>query len=104
MNSNYSLPVNLGNPDEYTVEQLARIVRDKIGNNNQIVYKDKVTDDPMKRKPDISRAKQYLNWSPKFKLSEGLERTIAYFRQELNKNQNTSTHNPDLYLNQRDEL
>jgi UDP-glucuronate decarboxylase len=57
MNSNYSKPVNLGNPEEYSIVQLATIIRDVIGNNNTIVFKEKVEDDPQRRRPNISIAK-----------------------------------------------
>lgn len=65
MNSNYTKPVNLGNNDEYTIEQFAVIIRDLVGNNNEIVKLDKVIDDPQKRRPDIQVAKEQLGWSPK---------------------------------------
>ncbi len=86
MNSNYSKPVNLGNPEEYKVIELATIVRDMIGNNNELAKKAKVEDDPQRRKPDITTAKRELNWSPKTRLMDGLRQTVDYFRSELNKN------------------
>jgi UDP-glucuronate decarboxylase len=86
MNSNYSKPVNLGNPEEYKVVELATIVRDMIGNNNELTRKAKVEDDPQRRKPDITTAMRELNWSPKTRLMDGLRQTVDYFRSELNKN------------------
>ncbi|CAF3444465.1 unnamed protein product [Rotaria sp. Silwood1] len=67
MNSNYSMPMNLGNPDEYTIEQFAFKIKDLVGSQAPIVYKDPVTDDPKQRRPDITLAKSWLNWEPQVK-------------------------------------
>ncbi|CAF0825981.1 unnamed protein product [Didymodactylos carnosus] len=83
MNSNYSSPVNIGNPDEYTIEQFALIIKDLVGANSSLAFKEAVTDDPQQRRPDITLAKTLLNWQPRVKLIEGLNKTIAYFRNEL---------------------
>ncbi|CAF0733240.1 unnamed protein product [Adineta ricciae] len=83
MNSNYSMPMNIGNPDEYTIEQFAFKIRNLVGSQASIVYKDPVVDDPKQRRPDITLAQTWLNWSPKISLNDGLNRTIAYFRNEL---------------------
>ncbi|CAF0886165.1 unnamed protein product [Adineta steineri] len=83
MNSNYSMPMNLGNPDEYTIEQFATKIKELVGSQASIVYKDPVIDDPKQRRPDITLAKSWLNWEPKVLLSDGLNKTIAYFRNEL---------------------
>lgn len=83
MNSDYSKPVNLGNPDEFTMLDFAKFIRDEIGASAEIVHKPPTQDDPRKRKPDITRAKQYLNWEPKVKVVDGLKKTIDYFRKEL---------------------
>ncbi|CAF1023395.1 unnamed protein product [Adineta steineri] len=83
MNSNYSMPMNLGNPDEYTIEQFATKIKELVGSQASIVYKDPVIDDPKQRRPDIGLAKSWLNWEPKVLLSDGLNKTIAYFRNEL---------------------
>ncbi|CAF1048716.1 unnamed protein product [Adineta steineri] len=83
MNSNYSMPMNLGNPDEYTIEQFATKIKELVGSQASIVYKDPVIDDPKQRRPDISLAKSWLNWEPKILLGDGLNKTIAYFRNEL---------------------
>lgn len=73
-------PVNLGNPGEFTVKELAEIVLEKIGGDSKLVYKDLPKDDPTQRKPDISVAKRHLNgWEPTIKLQEGLLSTIEYF-------------------------
>jgi UDP-glucuronate decarboxylase len=80
MNSDVAVPVNLGNPGEFTLLELASMVYDKIPDTRSImVYKDLPGDDPKQRKPDISRAKKLLNWEPKVSLSEGLDKTIEYF-------------------------
>ncbi len=72
-------PVNTGNPDEFTVMELAQKVIEMTGSKSKIVYKDLPADDPLRRKPDISLAKEKLGWEPKIKLEEGLKKTIAYF-------------------------
>ncbi|KAK2714540.1 hypothetical protein QYM36_008936 [Artemia franciscana] len=83
MASNYTLPVNLGNPTERTIGDFAKHIRDIIGSNSKIKYLKAQTDDPQRRRPDISRAKTELNWEPEVSLKEGLEKTIKYFRKEL---------------------
>lgn len=97
MNSNYTLPINLGNPEEYTIEEFAIFIKNIVGGSSPIKYQNGVTDDPQRRKPDISRAKRELHWSPKISLQEGLKKTIEYFNTELinnkqifNKNQMTT--------------
>lgn len=72
-------PVNLGNPTEFTILELAQIVRDMLGNHILIEFKPLPEDDPRQRKPDISLAKKELGWQPKVPLRKGLKRTIAYF-------------------------
>jgi UDP-glucuronate decarboxylase len=73
-------PINLGNPGEFTIRQLAEKVIDLTGSASRIVFKPLPADDPMQRQPDISRARQYLNdWQPKVPLDDGLKKTIAYF-------------------------
>jgi UDP-glucuronate decarboxylase len=78
-----SEPVNIGNPEEFTVRQLADIVRRLTGSRSDVVEEPLPTDDPRQRRPDISRARAELGWSPAVRLEEGLERTIAYFRSAL---------------------
>ncbi|MHC4142237.1 MAG: UDP-glucuronic acid decarboxylase family protein, partial [Planctomycetota bacterium] len=74
-------PVNLGNPDEFTIRQLAEQVKELTGSASQIVQsRDLPEDDPMQRQPDITLAKRRLGWEPKVPLREGLERTIEWFR------------------------
>ena len=73
-------PVNLGNPQEFTILELARKVIANTGSRSEIVFKPLPSDDPMQRQPDISLAKQMLQWEPVVALDEGLRRTISYFR------------------------
>lgn len=80
--SDFNEPVNIGNPDEMTILQFAEAVNDITGNKAGIVYKDeRIKGDPQTRQPDITRARDILKWEPKVKLREGLEKTIAYFRE-----------------------
>ena len=84
MNSNYNKPVNLGNPEEYTIKQIAEIILEKIPQSkSRRVFKELPQDDPVKRKPDITLAKEVLNWQPEIKLSDGLNKTIEYLREAL---------------------
>jgi UDP-glucuronate decarboxylase len=76
-------PVNLGNPVEFTILELAEMVIKETGSKSRIVYKPLPSDDPMQRKPDITLAKKQLEWEPKIKLQEGLKKTILYFDQLL---------------------
>ncbi len=73
-------PVNLGNPCEMTIRGLAEMIKDMTGSSSQIVYKELPEDDPVKRKPDISLAKEKLNWEPTIDIHDGLQKTIEYFR------------------------
>jgi UDP-glucuronate decarboxylase len=74
-------PVNLGNPGEFTMLQLAEVTVKLVGGNSKIVHKPLPADDPKQRRPDITLARKILNhWEPKVPLEEGLKRTIAYFR------------------------
>ncbi len=72
-------PVNIGNPDEFTILELAQKTIDLIGSKSKIIYQPLPQDDPLQRKPDISLAKEKLNWQPKIKLDDGLKKTIQYF-------------------------
>ena len=130
MNSNYTRPVNLGNPDEYTIYELANIIRDLIGteliassssyirriffarerncntrsffpisillgNRNQIEIREKMEDDPRRRKPDITLAKEQLNWEPTISLNDGLRKTVEYFRKQLERINNFENGNEE---------
>jgi dTDP-glucose 4,6-dehydratase len=70
-------PVNIGNPDEFTLLELAEAVIEVTGSRSEVVYEALPTDDPKVRQPDITRARELLRWEPKVVLREGLERTIA---------------------------
>lgn len=79
--SDYHLPMNIGNPDEITVKQLAEEILDLVQNPQaKIVYKDLPADDPKVRQPDITKARQILGWEPTVPRSEGLVKTYAYFK------------------------
>jgi UDP-glucuronate decarboxylase len=81
MNSSYKLPVNLGNPHEFTIGDFAKMVQSKV-TEKQVAIKQMppVVDDPRRRKPDITRAKKELNWEPQFSVEQGVEETIEYFK------------------------
>ncbi|MBZ0279593.1 MAG: SDR family oxidoreductase [Anaerolineae bacterium] len=82
--SDFNDPVNIGNPDEMTILEFANMVNEVTGNNAGIIFKnERIKGDPQTRQPDISRASSVLRWEPKVKLREGLEHTIAYFREVL---------------------
>jgi dTDP-glucose 4,6-dehydratase len=83
MLSDVNDPVNIGNPREMTIEEIARTIIRMTGSSSRIVYRDLPVDDPKVRQPDITRARNLLGWEPKVGLEEGLEHTIAYFRQKL---------------------
>lgn len=85
MYSNLSGPINIGNPDEYTIKQLAKIIVNKINPDLNVVHKNLPEDDPMQRKPDIGFALRELGWEPKIKIDEGLNKTITYFKNILKK-------------------
>ncbi|EKE06967.1 MAG: hypothetical protein ACD_18C00223G0002 [uncultured bacterium] len=72
-------PINLGNPKEITVKELAEKVISLTGSHSVLIYKDLMQDDPSRRKPDITKAKELLDWEPKIDLEEGLTKTISYF-------------------------
>src|SRR2546425_3868002 len=75
-----SEPTNIGNPNEFTVRQLAELVLELTGSRSPIVERPLPVDDPKVRQPDITRARAALGWEPRVPLEEGLRRTIAYFR------------------------
>jgi UDP-glucuronate decarboxylase len=76
-------PVNIGNPEEYTIKELATKIIKSTKSNSKFVFMPLPEDDPSQRKPDISLIKRTINWEPKIKLNEGLEKTINYFQQTL---------------------
>ena len=81
-------PMNLGNPIEYTILEIAEIIIDQIGSKSKIIFEPLPEDDPKQRQPDISFAKSELNWELKTQLKEGLDKTIQYFDQTLSNNVN----------------
>jgi dTDP-glucose 4,6-dehydratase len=83
--SDFVEPVNIGNPDEFTVLELARTVIELTGSASQVEHLPLPQDDPKVRRPDITRARELLNWTPRLALREGLERTIPYFRQRVDR-------------------
>jgi UDP-glucuronate decarboxylase len=85
-------PVNIGNPGEFTIKELAEKVLTLTGSTGKIVYKDIPPDDPKQRQPDITLAREKLGWEPRIRLDEGLKKTIDYFKQTI------STIQPATYL------
>jgi len=81
-------PMNLGNPSEYSILEIAKIVIELVGSKSKIIFKPLPEDDPKQRQPDISLAKSKLDWEPKTHLKEGLEKTIQYFNQLLSNEVN----------------
>ena len=78
-------PVNVGNPGEFTIKELAEKVIEMTGSRSKLLYKPLPADDPAQRKPDIALAQEKLGWAPQICLEEGLKKTIAYFEEELRK-------------------
>ena len=80
MDSNVNEPVNIGNPHEMTIEEIARTIIRMTGSKSKLVYRPLPEDDPKVRQPDITRARTLLGWEPKVGLEEGLTKTLDYFR------------------------
>ena len=76
-------PINIGNPTEFTIRRLAELVREKINPTLELIYKPLPQDDPLQRQPIIDLVQQELGWSPAVELEQGLEPTIAYFKELL---------------------
>ncbi len=83
LETDYHDPVNLGNPEEYTILEFAKLIIQLTHSKSQIIYKSLPQDDPKVRRPDITLAKKLLNWEPKISVREGLLKTIDYFRKEI---------------------
>jgi dTDP-glucose 4,6-dehydratase len=81
--SDYPYPVNIGNPEEITLLEFAKEIQKLTNTNSKIVFEPLPKDDPKQRKPDITRAKEILNWEPRFTRSEGLKLTLEYFQNSL---------------------
>ena len=84
MMSDYSMPMNIGNPNEVTMLDLAREIIELTKSRSSIVFQDLPQDDPKVRQPDITKAKNILHWEPKVNRTEGLQRTVEYFKTKLN--------------------
>jgi dTDP-glucose 4,6-dehydratase len=78
--SSYDLPINIGNPDEITIKQFAEEIIKLTNTNQKIIYEPLPIDDPMQRKPDITKAIEILGWKPKVSREEGLKITYEYFK------------------------
>jgi nucleoside-diphosphate-sugar epimerase len=83
LKSDYIGPVNIGNPDEYTILELAQNIIEVTGSSSELIFEPLPVDDPTQRRPDISLARKVLRWEPEIPLREGLARTAAYFRERL---------------------
>jgi len=83
LDSDVNDPVNIGNTNEFTVSQLAEMVTEMVDTGSKVTYHDLPVDDPMQRKPDITRARELLGWEPQIQLREGLGHTIKYFKELL---------------------
>jgi len=81
--SNYVYPVNLGNPDEITILELAYEIKELAGSSSKIVFKPLPPDDPKVRRPDITKAREKLGWEPKVPRKEGLKKTLEYFKKKI---------------------
>lgn len=99
LHSDYAYPVNIGNPDEISIADFAEEIIKLTGTDQKVIYKDLPVDDPKQRRPDISKAREILNWEPVIDRAEGLKRTYAYFKslteEELNE---TNHYNFDKYI------
>ena len=80
MESDFEKPLNIGNPNECSILEVSEIIKKKINPNLKLEFKELPEDDPLKRKPDIEKAKQFLDWYPKINLDKGLGMTIEYFK------------------------
>jgi UDP-glucuronate decarboxylase len=91
MNGEHTGPINLGNPEEYTILQLAQAVQKQVNPDSEIVFKPLPQDDPRRRRPDITKAKTLLNWHPSVPLQEGLKLTIDDFRNRIVPNEESNS-------------
>lgn len=90
MMSDYTLPVNIGNPEEHTILEFAKIITRMTGSDSGIVFKELPVDDPKQRRPDIEKARKLLGWEPKVGLGDGLRETVGYFQKIPEKSQGKS--------------
>jgi UDP-glucuronate decarboxylase len=89
-------PVNLGNPEEYSINELAQKILAMTNSPSPLAYRPLPPDDPIQRRPDITRARELLDWQPSVPLTAGLEETIPYFVRKLGQNNYTVVANPAL--------
>ncbi len=80
MNSEYSYPINIGNDDEVSINEIASTLISILNSESKIIYNELPEDDPLKRKPDLTLAKKILNWSPKIDKKDGFEMLIKYYK------------------------
>jgi UDP-glucuronate decarboxylase len=85
LDSDETGPINIGNPNEFTVRELADLVLEVTGSSSELRFEPLPVDDPTQRQPDITRAREWLGWEPRVHLEEGLQKTVAYFRSRLGK-------------------
>jgi len=95
MNGSYDGPVNIGNPDEYSIKDFATMVKTMTDSKSDIKYLPKVADDPSQREPDITLAKRELGWEPKMHVRDGIRKTIEYFRGVLEEAGGIEPTGPD---------
>ena len=99
LHSDYPYPVNIGNPDEISIGDFAEEIIKLTGTNQKVIYKDLPVDDPKQRQPDITKAREILNWEPTIDRAEGLKRTYAYFKSLTEEELNDTNHyNFDKYI------
>ena len=83
MKSNYKKPVNIGNPNEFSISELAKLIKELVNPNARIEFRELPMDDPIQRKPSIELAREILNWEPQVELREGLNKTIDWFKHNI---------------------
>jgi len=99
LHSDYVQPVNIGNPNEISIGDFAEEIKQLTGTTQKVIYKDLPLDDPKQRQPDITKAREILNWEPKIGRAEGLKRTYAYFKELSPEELNEKDHyNFDKYI------
>jgi len=102
INSDYHMPINIGNPKEMTILEIAEKIKHLSGSKSKIVYHDIPVDDPKVRRPDIKKAKEILNWHPKIKIEKGLIDTIKWFKNKIDNEWNTDF--PHCVLNELEQV
>jgi len=99
LHSDHAYPVNIGNPDEISIADFAEEIIKLTGTDQKVIYKDLPVDDPKQRQPDITKAREILNWEPTVDRAEGLKRTYAYFKSLTEEELNDTNHyNFDKYI------